>query len=93
MKTIYKYPLETTYRQSVELPEGFEILTIQVQYGKPCIWVLHDRELKNLKPVEIEIFDTGHDVYHIGGKTARRYIGTYQLADGKLIFHTFHRIQ
>lgn len=93
MKTIYKYQLKSTDRQGIELPEGFEILTVQTQNDIPCLWVLHDLEPKKMVLTEIEIFGTGHDVYHIDGKTERKYIGTFQLHGGGLIFHVFHRIK
>ncbi len=93
MKTIYKYLFKTTDRQLIELPKGFEILTIQTQSGIPCLWILADFKSKELESVEIETFGTGHDVYHINGKTERKYIGTYQLNDGKFIGHVFQRIR
>ena len=93
MKTIYKYQLETTHRQGIELPEGFEILTVQTQNNIPCLWILHDREYKKTDFAEIEVFGTGHDVYHIEDKTERKYIGTYQLLNGQFIGHVFQRIK
>lgn len=38
MKTIYKYKLYVTDRQTVSMPIGSKILNIQTQKGEPCIW-------------------------------------------------------
>lgn len=86
-KTIYKYPLQVTDLQEVLLPIGAEILTIQVQNEIPCLWALVDPDqIKEI--VNIEIFGTGHPIsYDIG--VSRKYISTFQLNDGQLVFHTF----
>lgn len=39
-KRIYKYPLEITDKQSVEMPISAEILTVQIQKEKPFLWAL-----------------------------------------------------
>lgn len=93
MKTIYKYQLETTDFQSITLPKGYEILTVQTQNQTPCLWVLHDKKPEKFEDVEINIIGTGHAIYHVDGKTERKYIGTYQLHGGQLIFHVFQRIK
>lgn len=67
------------------MPQGAEILTVQTQYEKPCIWALVDPRAP-MKKVTIETYGTGHNVHENG---YRKYIGTYQLAAGGLIFHCF----
>ena len=92
MKTIWKYQLKPS-RQGIELPEGYKILTVQIQNDIPCLWVLIDPEVTKKELVEIEVFGTGHDIFHIDGKTERKYIDTFQLHHGgALIFHVFQRI-
>jgi len=66
------------------VPEGAEILTIQTQYNLPCIWALVNPDAKKV-PVQIEIFGTGHPI----PEGNRKYIGTYQLHNGSLVFHAF----
>lgn len=39
-KKIFKYQLETTDIQQVEMQQGAEILCIQTQNETPCIWAL-----------------------------------------------------
>lgn len=88
-KTIWKFEIQPQ-QTSVEMPKGAEILTIQMQYGNPCIWALvdplNDKEIRS-----IEVFGTGHSIYYDMG-IERKYIGTFQLADGALVFHLFERI-
>lgn len=84
-KTIYKYTLEATDVQQIEIPQGAEILCIQTQNETPCIWALVDPNATVTKRV-FEIFGTGHNVPENGN---RKYIGTFQLNQGALVFHCF----
>lgn len=86
-KAIWKYVLDTTDHQAVEMPVGAEILTVQTQYNKPCMWALVDPSAEEEKRY-FEIFGTGHDVNYDMGVN-RKYIGTYQLDKGTLVFHVF----
>ena len=86
-KTIWKYPLEIEDNQSVELPIDAEILTVQTVKDKPYLWALVNPDGKT-ETRFIEIFGTGHPVgYDMG--ISRKYISTFQLAEGRLIFHVF----
>lgn len=91
MRQIYKYELSPNSPQSIELPEGAEILTAQGQHGRSvCLWALVDTE----RPTEkryLEVFATGEPV-HVDMGVERRYIGTAQLEGGSLIFHIFERL-
>lgn len=81
MKRIYKYPLTVTDNQTVPMPKGAEILTVQVQGGTPCLWAMVDlREPEEDR--RILTYGTGHIVDLEG-----RYIGTYQMS--ALVFHVF----
>lgn len=90
MKTIHKYTLETTDKQTVKLPKDAEILTIKTQFDEPQLWALVDVE-NELEERTIEIFGTGHDVY-CDMAFERKYISTYQLSGGNYVFHAFERI-
>jgi len=87
MKRIYKYPLETTDVQTVSMPIGAKILTVQTQNDKPCIWALVNPEAPTEKR-NIEIYGNGHEIHNEADLT---YIGTYQMLDGELILHVFER--
>ena len=85
MKTIYKFKLQTTDEQQILMPEGAEILTVQLQDGEPQLWALVDTDQPKTKRY-IEIFGTGNPITGIG---PRKYIATYQLRGGALVFHVF----
>jgi hypothetical protein len=69
---------------SISLPRGSEILSLQVQRGIPNIWVLLDNGMESEKRTFC-LYGTGHPVNHIDGK----YIGTFQVEYGALMFHLF----
>jgi len=84
MKTIWKYELGINDNQIIEMPADAQILTVQIQHGKPCMWCLIDA-IYELKKRKIRIAGTGHTIIGFAGV----YIGTYQLYDGDLVFHVF----
>jgi hypothetical protein len=88
LKIIYKYKLETASVQNIEMPEGAEILCVQTQGKTPCIWALVDPSVKLTKRT-FEIFCTGNN---IPDDVNRKYIGTYQLYGGEMVFHCFELI-
>jgi len=89
MKKIFKYPLEITDTQFVELPLGAEILTAQMQGDQLCLWAMvntsPDAITKNRR---IEIIGTGNPV----PTGDLKYISTFQVYGGGLIFHVFENI-
>lgn len=85
MEKIYKYHIEVTDEQQVSLPKGAQILTVQTQQEQPCIWVLVDPQMPT-ELVTIRVHGTGHDV---PDSDNLKYIGTFQMMGGGLVFHTF----
>lgn len=83
-KIIYKYPLEIKTWQSLNLPKGYEILTIQIQRGIPQLWAMVDPS-KEVEIVTIEFIGTGQP---ITDECDRKYINTIQSYDG-LVWHVF----
>lgn len=89
-KIIYKFPILTTDEQEIHMPAGADILCVQVQNGAPCLWALCDTNPELEKTARIIIiFGTGHA---FAASLKLTYIGTYQLANGALIWHTFEAI-
>lgn len=86
MKTIYKYPLKVDDFQIVTMPRGAEILTVQAQREQPCIWALVDTD-NDSEERHIRMAGTGRSIN--SRDKLLRYIGTFQLAGGNLIFHVF----
>lgn len=87
-KVIWKYELEVMDMQPIEMPVGAEILCLQTQGLKPCLWALVEPNVVTEERY-IETFGTGHIIQSIG--INRTYIGTYQ-TDKQLVFHVFERI-
>ena len=84
MKTIFKYPLSTTDEQVIDMPADAEILCVQVQRDVPCVWA-RVTDGPCCKPVKILVFGTGHPIEQNPG----RYVGTYQLHGGAVVFHVY----
>lgn len=81
-KQIWKFPLEVEDKQSISLPEDAEVLSVQIQHGKPCLWALVIPDSPTKSRV-IEIFGTGTQIPE-GNRT---YIGTVQM--GPFVWHVF----
>lgn len=85
MKQIWKYSLRTIDRQTLQVPAGAKILTVQVQRGEPYLWALVDPAADHPSNINIAVFGTGHNIPDDIGE----YIGTFQLLNSELIFHVF----
>ena len=85
MKTILKFTLADVESQSVQLPKGSEILTVQVQNDKPCMWALADKE-NDKETINILTVETGDS---LSDNFEGKHIGTYQLYNGIHINHVF----
>lgn len=84
---VYKYELEITDEQSVKLPFGAEILTVQLQSNKCCLWALVDPR-NELEERVICIYGTGHP---IPDNIKLKYITTFQIPHLGLVFHAFEK--
>ena len=83
MQTIWKFPLDVTGYQRVNMPAKAKILCVQTQGGYPCLWAQVE-STSEVEPRAFVIAGTGHP-QDTGGK----YIGTFQLHGGELVFHAF----
>lgn len=88
MKTIWKYTLIATEEQTINAPEGAQVLSVQVQYGVPVLWALVDPEARK-EAREIRMHGTGHPISD--GLDGYTFIDTIQMAKGELVFHFFVR--
>lgn len=86
MMQVWKYELRIEDFQTIGIPHGYTLLSVQVQDGTPCLWAKvhpgHDKV-----PVQIRIAGTGHDLMDSGD--TMRYIDTFQMHGGAPIFHVF----
>lgn len=88
-KRIWKFQIDSESKIIV-MPDGAEILTVQVINQVPCIYVLVNPDARNTLR-RFEIYETGEDIAFYMS-TSRKYINTYQLNDGKLVLHLFEKI-
>lgn len=84
IKQIWKFPLELNGACSITMPKGSEILTVQTQYNKPCIWALVDPKAVMTERI-FYTYGTGHPVEDM----EKTYVGTYQLNAGAFVLHVF----
>lgn len=82
---IFKYPLEVTDTQTVDLPAAAHPLSVQVQDGAPCLWVALEPESPTA-PRLVHMVGTGHDANRALGA---EFVDTFQLDGGALVFHVF----
>ncbi len=83
MKTIWKFPLKVTDEQTLQIPNGAQLLTVQTQGEIPCLWALVDPNAER-KPCVVQTYGTGHPIREVGA-----YLSTYQMSGGALVFHVF----
>jgi hypothetical protein len=86
---IWKYRINTGKDQKyqvIEMPRGAQVLCVQTQYrDQPQVWALvePDNEVEDRSFV---LVGTGWEV-----EPGLRYIGTFQINQGALVFHLFER--
>lgn len=83
MKCIYKYPLELTDRQEIEMPSGAQMLSVQFQGGLLCLWALVHKD-RSKATVVVRIFGTRNPAEDADSV---EYVGTVQL--NGLVWHVF----
>lgn len=85
MKRIYKYPIQITDEQIIQMPENAEILHVNIQHNQAFIWAMIDPE-EDEEDVEIRVYGTGHPVQECKELS---YLGTVFIQNGDLVFHVF----
>ena len=86
MKKIFKYTLKIDDEQEILMPFGAEILTVQVQNYQPQIWAIVNPDDIQPEVRKIRMIGTGHPIEQ---DFTGKYIGTFQLYSGVIIFHVF----
>jgi len=84
--TIWKYELDIVGHQTLMIPAGGIVLSVQIQKGVACIWVLVNPEKEKVER-KFAIFGTGHPITTVN--SGRNFIGTIQIDGGNLVFHVF----
>jgi hypothetical protein len=90
MTLIWKFVLEMQDSQRIEMPEGAQVLTVQTQGQRPCLWAvvdIFDGSLTEMRTFEIH--GTGNLIEN-GSIINQRYIATFQ--QPPFVWHVFERL-
>lgn len=83
-RVVWKWELNLQDEQVVYLPERAEILTVRMQGRSLCLWAVCARDAPS-EARKIFIHGTGHLV----APAPLRYIDTFFIDNGILVFHVF----
>ena len=83
-RTIWKYDLEVTDEQTIQIPQGASVLTVDTQDGLPKLWMAVCPGEKKL-PVRVAIIGTGNTLWCDGWT----YAGSFKMRQDILVFHVF----
>lgn len=85
---IYKYPLMIDDVQTVVMPHGAKVLTVQMQHEMPCLWAEVDPQIIAVETRTFGIIGTGcADI-----PANAQYIGTVQQFGGNLVWHVYELV-
>lgn len=90
-RTIWKFLLDLTDEQCIEVPGGARLLTVQIQplghlrAETPVLWAIVDPDVPKVRGL-IRMVGTGHPFPDADRWT---YISTVQLDGGSLVLHIF----
>lgn len=87
-KQIWKYSLSSKDTQKVTMKKHAKILYVASQGNNPCIWALVDTENEEVQRTFVT-HGTGHEIENLKDK---EYIGSFQLYEGRYIFHIFELV-
>lgn len=86
-RTIWKFPLTGVAEQTIQMPQGAEILTVQTQGADICAWAMVD-PLAKKTPRTLVICGTGL----VAPTGALKYIATVQMMSGMFVWHIFEKL-
>jgi hypothetical protein len=91
IKKVFKYEIHQPQDEiTLPMPKGAEILTVQEQKGTVCVWALVNPENETERRL-FRMAGTGHPIHYDMGINYK-YINTFQLFEGDLVFHLFEII-
>lgn len=88
-RLIWKYNLSYSIIFSLEIPQGFETLCVDMQAGEPCLWALVDPDAKKIN-YEFKCMGTGHE-FSSEIVEQHSYLGTVQ--EGPFVWHYFKKLK
>ncbi len=84
--TIWKYTLAVQDEQTISLPSGAQVLSVQTQGGVVCLWAMVDPAMPKVERM-VYVRGTGHPISMEIGPVD--FVGTVQLFAGDLVWHVF----
>ena len=85
MRKIYKYPLQITNRQTLQLPvDAYIIHTGLDPQGKPCVWAKVNPDAPP-EPINFAIYGTGHTL----DEAFTNHAGSF--VQGDFVWHVFYQ--
>jgi hypothetical protein len=84
---ILKWTLELVDRQTIQVPEYAQVLSVQVQGANVSLW-MHCNEAHELVDFDVAMHATGQDI-PASVSDIFDYLGTVQLCDGKIVYHFY----
>lgn len=92
MQVIHKQNMVVTDRQTLDLPQGAVILSVQEQYGILTMWYTNpDTGIYNTTTRIFLLRGTGVS-YETHSTMAEVYLGTVQTLEGVLVWHIFEEV-
>jgi hypothetical protein len=85
MKTIWKFEIPVEDNFVLQMPQGAEVLSVDVQGTTPCLWALVDPDAPKVDQ-HFQLRGTGHSCE---GVNAEEFVGTFMVHGGNLVFHVF----
>jgi len=82
---VWKYEIPIQDEFTIQIPRGSDILYVDVQRGKPCLWALVDPN-ERLTSYQFILMGTGH---LIKTDLALTHRGSFRLCEGAVVFHLF----
>ena len=88
MKSVYKYPLQISALNIVQMPSGARVLHVADQAGVTTVWALVDPEVEKVVNRYFWVFGTGQP---IDDPDPLAYLGTSMA--GGFVWHVFEEIK
>lgn len=87
--SIWKFVLEATESQEVEMPVGSEIISAESQGDSVVIYALVKPKEEGKEVYKFLVYGTGHDIRL--NITEYRFLDTVKMYSGSLMFHVFYK--
>ena len=92
MLTVHKYPV-TPGEFTLRMPQQAQLLSVQIQNGKPVLWALVDPDSRKIDQQFVAV-GTGMPIATPDRARDLTFVGTFQFTEGietGLVFHLFRR--